>query len=55
MHTWETASEQDIQWIVTRPSLAQMGKLKFYVLRGQSTLFGHINVATNGASSSAVR
>jgi serine protease Do len=55
MHKWETASEQDIQYIVSRPSLAQMGKLKFYVLRGQSTLYGHINVATTGGGSSSVR
>jgi serine protease Do len=45
MHKWETASEQDVQYIVSRPNLEQLGKLKFYVLRGQSTLFGHINVA----------
>jgi serine protease Do len=55
MHKWETASDQDIQYIVSRPSLAQMGRLKFYVLRGQSTLYGHINVATNGVGSSTVR
>jgi serine protease Do len=54
MHTWETASEQDVQYIVSRPALDQMGKLKFYVLRGKSTLYGHINVANNGGSS-AVR
>jgi hypothetical protein len=23
-----------------------MGKIKFYVLRGQNTLFGHLNVAS---------
>jgi serine protease Do len=45
MHKWETASEQDVQYIVSRPTLAELGELKFYVLRGQSTLFGHINVA----------
>jgi serine protease Do len=45
MHKWETASEQDIQYIVSRPTLSQMGKLKFYVLRGQNTLYGHLNVA----------
>jgi serine protease Do len=50
MHRWETASEQDIQWIVSRPTLTQMGKLKFYVLRGQNTLYGHINMATNSAA-----
>jgi serine protease Do len=45
MHKWETSSEQDIQYIVSRPTLAQMGKLKFYVLRGQNTLYGHLSVA----------
>jgi serine protease Do len=45
MHKWETASSQDIQYIISRPNLAQMGKLKFYVLRGQNTLYGHLDVA----------
>jgi serine protease Do len=49
MHRWETASDQDIQYIITRPNLAQMGKLKFYVLRGQDTLYGHLNVAAADA------
>jgi serine protease Do len=55
MHRWETASEQDIQYIVSRPNFADMGKIKFYVLRGQNTLYGHLNVAdkadTSGQSS----
>jgi len=55
MHKWETASEQDVQYIVSRPTLSQMGQLKFYVLRGQSTLFGHINVAAKGDTPPAVR
>lgn len=45
MHKWETASPQDIQYIISRPNLTDMGKLKFYVLRGQNTLYGHLNVA----------
>jgi serine protease Do len=51
MHRWETASNQDIQWIITHPNLNEMGKLKFFVLRGDSTLYGHINVAAKGGSS----
>ena len=46
MHKWETASSQDVQYIVSRPNLGQMGKLKFYVLRGQNTLYGHLDVAS---------
>ena len=45
MHKWETASPQDVQYIVSRPNLSQMGKLKFYVLRGQHTFQGNLDVA----------
>jgi serine protease Do len=53
MQKWETASDQDIQYIITRPNLDQMGKLKFYVLRGQSTLYGHLNVANKPTAGAA--
>ncbi len=55
MHKWETASEQDIQYIISRPNLDQLGKLKFYVLRGQSTLYGHLNVASKPAGADQAR
>jgi len=57
MHKWETASDQDIQYIISRPNLDQLGKLKFYVLRGQSTLYGNLNVASKaaGADQATVR
>jgi serine protease Do len=55
MHRWETASEEDIQYIITRPNLAEMGKIKFYVLRGQNTLYGHLNVAARADSSAKSR
>ncbi|MEM9186847.1 MAG: trypsin-like peptidase domain-containing protein [Planctomycetota bacterium] len=45
MHKWETASAEDIRYIVTRPDLESMGALKFYILRGSETLYGHLNVA----------
>ena len=55
MHRWETASVQDVQYIITRPNLADMGKLKFYVLRGQNTLYGHLNVTAELESSTKSR
>jgi serine protease Do len=55
MHRWETASEEDIQYIVTRPNLSEMGKIKFYVLRGQNTLYGHLSVASRSDSSAKTR
>jgi serine protease Do len=51
MHKWETASDQDIDYIISRPNLAQLGKLHFFVLRGQQTLYGDINVAARSDAS----
>jgi S1-C subfamily serine protease len=45
MHKWETASAQDVQYIISQTKVSQSGKLKFYVLRGQNTLYGHLDVA----------
>jgi serine protease Do len=53
MHGWETASAQDIDYIVTRPNLAEIGSMKFYVLRGKSMLYGHLDVAPTSSSSVA--
>jgi serine protease Do len=44
MHGWETASENDIRYIVSLPRLSEMGPLKFYILRGTDTLYGHLRV-----------
>ncbi len=57
MHKWETASQQDVQYIISRPNLTEVGKLKFYVLRGQKTLWGDLNIAakTDRADSNAIR
>ncbi|MEX2092135.1 MAG: trypsin-like peptidase domain-containing protein [Pirellulales bacterium] len=49
MHGWETASTQDIDYIVTRPNLAELGSMKFYVLRGKSMLYGHLDMASTAA------
>jgi S1-C subfamily serine protease len=46
MHGWETASDQDIDYIVTRPNLAEIGSMKFYVLRGKTMLYGHLDMTT---------
>ena len=44
MHRWETASEDDVRYIVTNDKLAAMEEVKFYVLRGDETLFGAMQV-----------
>jgi serine protease Do len=45
MHVWETISIENVVYILGRPDFAQLGPLKFYILRGNETLFGHLTVA----------
>ena len=53
MHGWETASAQDIDYIVTRPNLAEIGSMKFYVLRGKNMLYGHLDMAAAATTAAA--
>jgi serine protease Do len=47
MHRWTTASEKDMRFIVDHAdALARVGKVKFYVVRGEETFFGHLSVAS---------
>lgn len=46
MHRWETASEEDIRYIVSSETLASMDEVKFYILRGDETLYGAMQVET---------
>jgi serine protease Do len=56
MHGWETASDQDIHYIVSLPNLTELGKMKFYWLRGQNTLHqGFLTLAPDASRPSARR
>jgi serine protease Do len=47
MHRWKTDSEQDIRYIVDRANaLSRSGEVKFYIVRGKDTFFGHLEVAS---------
>ncbi|MEN0111775.1 MAG: S1C family serine protease, partial [Planctomycetota bacterium] len=45
MHIWETASDEDLRYIVNNRSIAEMDAVKFFVLRGEETLWGKMRVA----------
>jgi len=46
MHRWSTATSKDIRFIIDHAdSLARAGTVKFYILRGNDTFFGHLAVA----------
>lgn len=47
MHRWETASQEDVDYIVRRANQTNLGAIHFYVVRDGETLFGKMNVASN--------
>lgn len=51
MHRWTTASENDIRYIVNHTeSLAENDSVKFYIVRGEDTFFGHMSLASRSSS-----
>ncbi|MGE3408160.1 MAG: trypsin-like peptidase domain-containing protein [Pirellulales bacterium] len=44
MHVWETISLENVQYILNRPDLPSIDPLKFYILRGNETLFGNLTL-----------
>ena len=50
MHVWETVTMDNVSYILNRPDLAKFQPLKFYVLRGDQTYFGHLSVAHHQSS-----
>lgn len=45
MHVWETISYENVAYILNRPDFTSFNPLKFYILRGSETLYGHLPVA----------
>jgi len=53
IHRWTTASERDLRFVINHTDkLADTNSVKFYIVRGEDTFFGHMSVAKR---SSAVR
>ena len=45
MHIWETVSLENISYILKRPDFTTLSPVKFFILRGDETLFGYLQVA----------
>jgi serine protease Do len=45
MHVWETASIDNVAYILKRPDFAKLNPVKFFILRGDETLFGFFSAA----------
>lgn len=50
MHLWETVSLDNVGWFINRPDIAQLSPLKFYILRGEETLYGYMPLTARTAS-----
>lgn len=49
MHKWETVSLDNVQFILNSNEFAKAQPVKFYILRGNETLYGHMRVSMNTA------
>ena len=45
MHIWETVTIENVNYILNRPDFTSIDPVKFYILRGSETLYGHMTVA----------
>ena len=45
MHVWETVSMENVAYILGRPDFEELDPVKFYILRGKETLYGHMTVS----------
>ena len=46
LHVWETISYENVTYVLDKAQEDNLGPLKFYVLRGRETLFGHLTSDT---------
>ncbi len=46
MHIWETVSQENVTYIISRPDFANLNPIKFFILRGDETLYGYLPLGT---------
>jgi len=46
LHVWETITVDNVLYVLEKAREDNLGQLKFYVLRGRETLFGHLTSDT---------
>jgi serine protease Do len=51
MHIWETVELDNVDYILGRPDLGDLMPMKFYILRGNETLYGHLTLSRRTARS----
>ncbi len=51
MHVWETVTLDHVNWVLNRRDFDQLDPIKFYILRGRETLYGHMTVSLSSQRS----
>ena len=46
LHLWESITFENVKYVIEHPQLNTFSPLKFYVLRGDETLWGHLPVGS---------
>jgi len=46
MHVWETISLENVAYILNRPDFSTISPIKFFILRGNETLYGYLPITT---------
>ncbi len=44
LHIWETVNAENVSYVLDHPDLGKFSPLKFYILRGGETLYGHLSL-----------
>ncbi len=50
LHVWETVNYENINYVLDHQQLPTFNPLKFYILRGNETLYGHLQVIPQTAT-----
>ncbi len=46
LHQWETISLDNVDWVLKNDEVKRMGPIRFYIVRGRETLYGHLRTAS---------
>jgi serine protease Do len=50
MHIWETISQANVEYILSRPDVQNLTPVKFFILRNGETLYGYMPLAMKGGT-----
>ena len=46
LHVWATVNMENVNWVLKQPDNRNLSPLKFFIVRGRDTLYGHLKLAS---------